>query len=240
MKRRKFLQTSLAASSLFSLKRASLVTGKSENGCEVINAGIGGNNSIDLLQRIENDCLAHRPDLTIVKVGTNDMNSKKFVPLDAYAKNLSTIIELILKANSKIVLMNLLPVYEPYLFTRHDPGFYQPEGHGGRLRQMNECIEKKALEYNVSFLDLHHLFSKAGNVGLDQSSWIKNEANSNKTDGLHPTPEGYRAIGLAVYQHIKYQKLKPSKIVCFGDSITFGDGGISGQSYPAWLNKLMN
>ncbi|ULT41911.1 hypothetical protein KRR40_46400 [Niabella defluvii] len=58
-------------------------------GLPAINAGVGGNNTIDLLNRIEKDCLAHRPALTILMAGTNDMNSVKHVPLAAYEENLS-------------------------------------------------------------------------------------------------------------------------------------------------------
>jgi lysophospholipase L1-like esterase len=238
MQRRSFIQRSLAASMLLSLNHRSPVDSRSANGTMVINSGVGGNNTIDLLARLESDCLVHKPGLTILMVGTNDMNSRKYIPLDAYAQNLTKIIRSILDAGSNLALMNLLPVYEPYLFTRHKPDFYLPEGHSGRLRRMNECIARTAAEFKISYLNLHHIFSKAGNVGLEQSSWIRNEANSNTMDGLHPTAEGYRVIGLAVYKHLVDHALIADKIVCLGDSITYGDGGE--QSYPAWLNKLLN
>ena len=207
---------------------------------EVINAGVGGDNTLDILARINESCIKHRPTLTVLKVGTNDMNSRKYIPLAQYQTHLRKIIELIKNIKSQVVLMNLLPVYEPYLFTRHKPEFYGAEGHGGRLRGMNECIKQVAEEYHLTFLDLYHIFSNAGNVGLDKSSWIRNEANSNATDGVHPTPEGYRAIGVAVYQHVVYHGLNTERVVCLGDSITHGDGTPDGDNYPAWLGKLLN
>lgn len=93
-----------------------------------INSGIGGNNTIDLLERLQVDCLAHQPRLTILMIGTNDMNSKKHVPLETYEQNLSKIITPIVKSGSKLLLMTILPAYEPYLFTRHEASFYDPEG----------------------------------------------------------------------------------------------------------------
>jgi len=237
MHRRSFIKKSMAASfvSSFSLNF-------NREGCEieVINAGVGGNNSSELLDRIDADCLAQNPDLTIVMVGTNDMNTRKYIPLEQFDANLRKIIGMILRNGSELVIMNLLPVYEPYLFTRHDPDFYMPEGHSGRLRLMNSVIEKAASALGVAMVDIHHVFQKAGNVGLDKTSWIRNEANSNTTDGLHPTAEGYRAIALTLYQHIKNNKLHFSRLVCFGDSITRGDGSTDGESYPAWLKKLLN
>jgi lysophospholipase L1-like esterase len=241
MNRRNFICASLSVPGTLMLTSALPVTKVTRvNGVEVINAGIGGDNTDDILTRITETCLIHQPTLTIVKVGTNDMNSRKFIPLSQYEKNLRAIVQEILEVESQVVLMNLLPVHEPYLFTRHKPEFYQPEGHAGRLREMNSCIEKVAADHQLTLVDLHHIFQKAGNIGLDKSSWIKNEANSNVTDGLHPTPEGYRAIGLAVYQHLVYYRLNINKIVCLGDSITAGDGTAEGDNYPAWLKKLLN
>ena len=239
MQRRNFIQTSLSLAALASAPmntKAERAPGMERS---VVNAGVGGNNTLDLLERIEKDCLSHNPGLTVLMVGTNDMNSRKYVPIEEYEKNLTRIIQLILQSGSKILLMNLLPVYEPYLLTRHDPKFYQPEGHSARLKEMNDRIHKTADEQGVPFLDLHSVFQKAGNVGLDKSSWIKNEANSNTADGLHPTPEGYRVIGVLVYQHVVSNNLKAEKIVCFGDSITRGDGSMDKDSYPAWLKKLL-
>ncbi len=237
MKRRKFIQSTLLGASFLSFEAISQTENQPS---EIINSGIGGNNTVDLLARIEKDCLVHKPDLTILMVGTNDMNSKKYIPILDYEQNMRKIIEMILKNNSKILIMNLLPVYEPYLMTRHNPEFYQPEGHAGRKTKMNELIKNLAFEYKLSFLDLHHIFEKVGNVSLDASSLIKNEVNSQTKDGLHPTPDGYRVMGISVYQEIVHQKLPTKKIVCFGDSITIGDGKPEGANYPAYLKKLLN
>jgi lysophospholipase L1-like esterase len=206
----------------------------------VINAGIGGNNTKDLLARIDKDCLAYHPDLTILMVGTNDMNSMKYIPIDQYEKNLRKIIDLILKSKSQVLLMNILPNYEPYLLTRHPRNFYGEEGPSGRMAEVNKVIKKVAIKKNVSFLDMHHIFNKVGNIGLDKSSLIQNEANSNNTDGLHPTPEGYRVMGIVVYEYIMNKNLPHKRIVCFGDSITHGDGSIDKESYPAYLKKLLS
>lgn len=205
----------------------------------VINAGVGGNNTDDMLKRINKDCLAHKPELTVLMAGTNDMNSRKYIPLEQYRKNMATLIEKIQASKSKVLLMTILPFYEPYLLTRHDPAFYGTDGPAKRRAAVNETIKSLAVQYNTELLDLGTLFEKVGKVGLDKDSLIQNEANSQKTDGIHPTPNGYRFIGMAVYEHIRLQKLPQGRIVCFGDSITAGDGGVQKESYPAYLNKLL-
>lgn len=239
MRRRQFIQTSLGVTALGTAPNFSKAEVKGDGRITVINAGVGGNNTADVLARLAKDCLSHKPGLTVLMLGTNDMNSRKFIPQDVFVQNLTQIVQSIVATGSKIVLMNLLPVYEPYLLSRHDPDFYKPEGHRSRLISMNAAIHHVAREHDLSFLDLYSVFEKAGNIGLDKTSLIKNEANSNSTDGLHPTAEGYRMIGVLVYQHIVQSKLVADKIVCLGDSITRGDGSVDKDSYPAWLKKLL-
>ncbi|MGN7723847.1 DUF459 domain-containing protein [Chitinophaga sp. 22620] len=205
----------------------------------VINAGIGGNNTLDLLKRIDRDCLAHQPELTVLMIGTNDMNSMKYVPLEQYRANVATLVKKIQAQKSQVLLMTICPFIEEFLFTRHKREHYGAEGPSGRRAAVNKTIRELATHYNTAFLDLGALFDKAGKVGTGKDSLIQNVENSNKTDGVHPTTEGYRFIGLAVYDFIVYNRLPQQRIVCFGDSITAGDGGVEKNSYPAVLKRLL-
>ncbi len=209
------------------------------NDCIIFNAGIGGNNTVDLLKRIDKDCLTHQPDLTILKIGTNDMNSMKHIALPQYEANLRNIVGQLIAAKSRVLLMTILPVYEPYLYTRHPRAFYEPEGHAKRKEQVNEVIRKVAADNNQDLLDMGYIFQQVGDVGEEMESLIQNVANSNKQDGVHPTPAGYRTMAVALYEYITQKQLPHSRVVCFGDSITFGDGGTEGKSYPAYLKKLL-
>lgn len=205
----------------------------------VINSGVGGNNTIDLLNRIKKDCMIHKPQLTILMAGTNDMNSVKYVPVNQYEKNLITIADSIVSGGSKLLMMTILPAYEPYLLTRHPASFYEPEGVEGRRKQVNDIIRKVAGQYKTHILDMEQRFLAVGKIGTDKDSLIQNEANSNKTDGIHPTPNGYRFMALSIYDYILYNNLPKEGIVCFGDSITKGDGTNDSESYPGYLNKLL-
>lgn len=228
MYRRQFLKMSAAMSILSGIN---MYGQERVSAPFIINSGVGGNNTVDMLARIDKNCLAHHPDLTILMAGTNDMNSKKHIPLPQYEKNMRLIIGKIMDIKSRILLMSILPAYEPYLYTRHDKAFYDPEGYIGRKTAMNELIEKLASEYGLTFLDMHHIFETVGNVGEKSDSLIQNEANSGQPDGVHPTGEGYRVMAVAIYECIVQNNLPRERIVCFGDSITAG-------SYPAYLKKL--
>lgn len=238
MKRRTFLSSTVLGALALTVDVPTHAAPGKKKGAEfsVINAGVGGNNTVDMLNRIDKDCLSHQPDLTILMVGTNDMNSMKYIALDQYRQNLSTIIEKIKGVKSKILLMTICPFIEEYLFTRHKKEHYGEEGPAGRRMAVNNTIRELAEKYKLSFLDLGGLFDKVGKVGLHKDSLIQNVANINKTDGVHPTPNGYRFIGLAVYDHIRYNKLPQQRIVCFGDSITAGMGA---DSYPSFLKTLL-
>lgn len=206
----------------------------------VINAGIGGNNTIDLLARLDKDCLSYRPQLTILMAGTNDMNSVKHVPLAEYLANMNVMIKRIKSTGSTLLVLNILPAYQPYLLIRHPESFYQPEGVVGRRKQLNDGLEKLVRKNKAHFLDICHRFEAIGKIGLEKDSLIQNMANANKTDGIHPTANGYRFIALSVYDYLKANHLdRFESIVCFGDSITKGDGTIDRDSYPAYLKTLL-
>jgi lysophospholipase L1-like esterase len=206
----------------------------------IVNAGVNGNTTNNLLQRIDADCLVHKPELVIMMVGTNDMNNGKYVAPDKFKVNLEKLADKILQSGSKLLMMTILPFYEPYLLTRHPAEFFQPEGPSGRRTAVNAIIRSVAENKSASFLDLGALFEKVGKIGLEPDSLLRNEANVGKTDGVHPTQNGYRFLALAVYQYIAYHNLPTGRIVCFGDSITKGDGSVDKESYPAYLNKLLS
>jgi len=241
MDRKKFIQQS----ALFTLGTAvaSLSTASAAQTHDavelLVNAGISGNNTNNLLQRIDTDCLAHKPALTIMMIGTNDMNHGKFVAPDKFRANLERLSAKITGSGSKLLLMTILPFYEPYLLTRHPASFFEREGAAKRRTAMNDIIRSVAETQKNSFFDVGVLFEKVGKIGLDKDCLLRNEVNSGATDGVHPTPNGYRFLALAVSQFILFNNLPTNRIVCFGDSITRGDGSTEKESYPAYLKKLL-
>ncbi|WP_127124886.1 SGNH/GDSL hydrolase family protein [Pseudoflavitalea rhizosphaerae] len=243
MNRKQFLSRSIllaAGSGLAKLAAGSTITQPTAGAELLVNAGIAGNNTNNLLKRIDTDCLAHKPTLTILMVGTNDMNNGKHVPLEKFRNNLNELSDKITGSGSQLLLMTILPFYVPYLLQRHPAAFFQPEGPEGRRKQVNEVIKKIAADKNAGLLDIGSIFEKVGKTGLEKDCLLRNKENSGKEDGVHPTRDGYRFLALAVSQHIQYNQLNARRIVCFGDSITKGDGSIDKESYPAYLKKLLS
>lgn len=213
---------------------------------QIINAGIAGNTSRDLLQRIKSDVISHNPDVVLMMIGTNDMvNSNKLTSVKEYEKNLNHIISRLKKREIEVVLISPIPVDTTYLFGRHDRDTYtQPPNV--RIETAGRVMKQIAIDRDVFFLDMNREFSERGIPTHNKDEFIRNEKNSEATDGVHPTPEGYQLLAGLIYKFmITNNLIEPNmKVICFGDSITKGvyvngSGTSTGKTYPGVLSKLL-
>ncbi len=207
---------------------------------EVINQGVPGDNSNDLLSRLNQDLLFLDPDQVIMMIGTNDMlNSQNAVSLEQYEANLRSLADQMTASGIEIVMMTMPPCIEELLLTRHPASFYEPYGPNGKVDLANQIITQVASDYSIKLVDTFSIFD--GNIGLDSDSLIRNPVNSGTSDGVHPTPIGYQLIADAIYNIIAEDVVSPThKIICFGDSITYGydvlgAGTATGETYPGQL-----
>ena len=77
---------------------------------EVINAGVGGNSSANLLPRVHEDVIAKHPDLVILMVGTNDaLNSQKLTAPEVFVANLEKLVTEMTGSGSEVILMTIPP-----------------------------------------------------------------------------------------------------------------------------------
>ena len=214
---------------------------------QVINAGVAGNTSSQLLARIDKDVLSLDPDWVIVMVGTNDMlNSRKMSAYSTYASNLGVIVKKLKTANAKVLLLSPPPVDEQYLFERHDRNLFH-ELPNVKMDTVRHIVSRTARENQVYFIDIFQKFRDLNLPKHNEDLFILNPENSGYRDGVHPTRLGYFFIAENVFRFLKNNKLVKNgdTVVCFGDSITKGSkvkgaGTAEGETYPAYLQKSIN
>lgn len=118
---------------------------------EIINRGVSGNRTPDLLERLEDDVLALTPEYVYVMIGVNDVwrhfnmpyKTIKQVSLDDYRKNYEILINKCLEHNIKVVISSC---------------FFLDLNLKDEMRAMvdeyNECAYELALKYDLKFLDV--------------------------------------------------------------------------------------
>jgi len=211
---------------------------------QVINKGVGGDNTDDALKRFEDDVLVMKPNHLIIGFGMNDaINSAKLTPLSRYEHNLQTMIDAARRDGIQdIILVTMNPVIESYARKRHpnhpSRNLY---AHLSRYVEVVRCI---ALRNVLQVADLRRLVESKGGATEGASSLLRNIANSQNEDGVHLTAEGYRLMA-ELFIPILKGKVKPGDVVvCFGDSITCGGGlrgagTTEGENYPSYLKALL-
>lgn len=180
---------------------------------EVVMAGVGGNTSGQMIERLQSSVLDQNPDLVLVLAGTNDvLHLGKLTSIDSFEININYIVDQIQAINSEIVLMTIPPCNEELWLsdkTAEQKAYYAPEGPNGRIDQFNAILKKISLAKNTGFIDLNAAFGT--NYSL---------ISSRKGDAVHPTDEGYNLMADVIYKAIISEDLPTGKIVCLGNSIT--------------------
>jgi len=125
---------------------------------EVINAGISGHKSTDMLARFQRDVLDKKPDLITISVGVNDVwhgfydnhpmgDGPRGVPLADYRKNVEEMVQRGKAAGARIVILSTT-VIEEDLQNREN----------AKLVGYNSALRDLARKYHGTFVDLQRPF----------------------------------------------------------------------------------
>lgn len=161
------------------------------NGYEVkiVNAGIGGHKSNDMLARLDKDVLSHKPAWVSISCGVNDvwhsfMENHKGVDLPDYQKNMTEIVDRCLQSGAKVVLLTATPIMEK---------IDNPENQ--KLKDYNDFLRKLAQDKKIILCDLNAAF---------QTSYKqkKDDKNLMTTDGVHMNPRGNRVMASEILKSL--------------------------------------
>ncbi len=184
------------------------------------------------------------PDLTVLLIGTNDMtNSAGLTPLPEFKENYNRVVRSLLDSGSSVIAVTIPPCNEKLLYIRNQPEKFGSMSPNARIIEANKIIRNTAEKNKIPLADLYAEVMKQGTSG--KNSLIRNPDNLGGVDGVHLTPEGYRKLAEMVFQKIRTNKINARRIVCLGNSITYGvsvngAGTASGDTYPGQLQLLLN
>ncbi len=204
---------------------------------EIINAGIPGNGSADILARLDS-IIEAAPDLVCLMVGTNDvLNSRKNISLREYEENVLKIIRRLKESSCAVVLMSIPPCIDQYLIDRHGSEYFKDYSPSEKVNIANKILRGIAIAEGLPQADIY----KA--IELDKANFLRQVSNCGEPDGVHLMPDGYKVMAAEVFSAVKSLNTNFQKIVCLGDSITYGvyvpgAGTASGECYPGQLFNL--
>lgn len=136
---------------------------------EIINRGINGNTTSDMLARFERHVLQEKPTHLILMGGINDVVCQD--PYDVTVHNLRTMVDRALAAGITVILGTPTAVdYPPWERS---------------IQRLREWIHDLAAQLDLYVIDFHKAFyDQDGNLRTDLLL----------PDGGHPTRSGYQAI----------------------------------------------
>ncbi len=155
----------------------------------VVNAGIGGNTTWQMLERMERDVTPYDPKIVILMAGLNDASYidpgptarvEPRISVEEYGKNLRDIVKRLSANGAAVIVATPNPMTSRYPYASF--GWYKG-------RNINEALERYVAEARrvcstggIEMVDVYAAYKK----------WKGFEASL--PDGVHPNAEGHRFI----------------------------------------------
>lgn len=160
-------------------------------GTEIINSGISGHKSTDMLARFDRDVLAHKPDLLTISVGVNDVwhgfyenhplgDGPRGVSLEDYRKNVEEMVTKAKAANIRVVILSTTVIHED-LKNREN----------AKIAGYNEALRDIAHKNGARFIDFQKPFQALIKTYRQTTGAHDNLLTS---DGVHMNPEGNKVM----------------------------------------------
>lgn len=144
------------------------------------NAGVSGNTTVNALERLDQDVLAHQPDLITVMFGLNDMTR---VPLEEYRANLKSITERCRAAGAEVILCTPNSVVGT------------PDRPTEKLLQYVGVVREVAAELNTPLADCYKRFDAIRDEKPKRWAYLM-------SDEIHPNMFGHCEIAYTIEEAI--------------------------------------
>ena len=144
----------------------------------LINSGIDGNTTEQVLQRLEADVFFYQPKKVILLIGVNDIARQ--IDVSTIVDNVDDIVKKIKKElpNTEIYLESIYPVNNVRFNRSHS------KIKNEKILEINNHYKNIADKYDITYIDMYsHLTDEEGNLNVIYSK-----------DGLHLSLQGYIAV----------------------------------------------
>lgn len=157
----------------------------------VVNSGISGNTTEDLINRIDRDLYNYNPSTVIIQIGTNDIRAS--IKDEDIIKNLKTIIKGIRKnrKNASILIESIYPINREM-----DEEYWKdvnPDYNNKHITKLNKEIKELCKKEHIKYIDI---YSKL----LDDNKNLKEVYSK---EGLHLTDLGYYKVTKIIKEYLK-------------------------------------
>ena len=157
----------------------------------VVNSGISGNITEDLINRIDRDLYNYNPSTVIIQIGTNDIRAS--IKDEDIIKNLKNIIKGIRKnrKNASILIESIYPINREM-----DEEYWKdvnPDYNNKHIIKINNEIKELCKKEHIRYIDI---YSKL----LDDNKNLKEVYSK---DGLHLTDLGYYKVTKLIKEYLK-------------------------------------
>lgn len=174
----------------------------SKNGrnVEVINAGIGGNNTQHARTRFDKDVLRRNPNVVVIQFGINDSAVDVWktppaetprVSLVTYSENLRHFVRTLKAKHVEVVLMTPNPLrWTEKLRKLYGRPPYDPKASDGfnvLLRKYAQTVREIAKAENTPLVDVYKIFE-------DYATKDRHTVEDLLLDGMHPNAAGHQLI----------------------------------------------
>lgn len=155
---------------------------------EFINLGISGNQTADLVARLESDFVDIQPDICSIHIGVNDTwhraENREWLSNEKFEDNYRTVLTALKeKTNAKIIIL------EQFLLPVDDKTFFRED-----INPKIDITRKLAREFADVFVPVDGLFAAAC-VEEDKYHW--------SADGVHPNENGSSFMGKLYLDAVK-------------------------------------
>lgn len=137
----------------------------------VLNRGINGQRSDEILARFERDVITEAPDFVIILAGVNDIYQR--IPLEPIKKNLLEMYEQAIKSRIVPVAATVLPYNTASRL------------ESSEIQELNNWIRITAKSLRIPFCDTNNAVADPSNPHRLRAS----------PDGNHPDVSGYQSMG---------------------------------------------